>query len=114
MDEIKYVEILDSKDILLRPSTLRNGNMPNGQPATHVTLSRMGPVFLWFSKLMAGEEVSDELPAVGKTYHAHINANGDVFIKEIRDGHSNEVGYTSTEIPCVLEQFQSAMAIVNA
>ncbi|GMO42231.1 MAG: hypothetical protein Pg6C_03640 [Treponemataceae bacterium] len=98
MDESKYVEVRENGDILLRPVALIGHPGSSGIPIIHAVLSKCGVTFRWFADFLAGtENGSDEYETDGKKYRAFRNADGSVFLEEIRGNHVNYVGFSQTE-----------------
>jgi hypothetical protein len=103
-----FVKILENGDIYLTAGKLLNQSMPNGLTASHAVLSHMGATIHWFTEFLAGTENNpDELQAAEKTYRAHRDTSGTVFLYEIRGSHSNGVGFTPAEIPLVLDALRN-------
>jgi hypothetical protein len=99
-----YVKTLENGDICLTGHELINQPMPNGLKASHAVLSRMGVTVHWFTEFLAGTgNGHDELQAAERTYKAHRDASGTVFLYEIRGRQGNGVGFTPAEIPLVLD-----------
>jgi hypothetical protein len=102
-----YAEILEGGDVLLRPGKLVNANFPSGLLPTLVILPCMG--VRWFVDFLFDKErESDNYSTDGKEYQAHRDADGVVFLEEVRDGRfCNVIGYSREEIPAALAELRN-------
>ena len=110
MSETKYAIKQDNGDILLKPCKLVNPTTLKGYTTfSPVVLSRNGCTFTWFIDFLKETNNSDDHTTGGRKYQVSRDS-GKVILKEIRDGgFVSSVGFSSEEIPIVLEEIQTIL-----
>ena len=105
MENTKYVKKQENGNILLIPCELLEINKNNGNNITPVTLSRMGFAIRRFFDFLAGTKELDEYVNEGNKYRV-FRDSGNVYLEETRDNIVSIVGFSSGEIPKVLEELK--------
>jgi hypothetical protein len=105
-----YAKKTEQGNIMLTAGVFMNKPGPNGLSISQVHLSCQGVTLHWFLDFLTTkkEDTSDELTGSGRVYRAFRTPDA-VFLTDTRDSHVNVVGFSSGEIPMVLEELSQIM-----
>jgi len=105
MENTKYVKKQENGIILLISSELSNKFAPNGIKNTSVTISRKDDAISSFIDFLDEKKDLYECVIEGNKYRAFRDL-GCVYLEETRDSTVSIVGFSSKEIPNVLEELK--------